>query len=140
MGDGENKRILVLDDDPDILNYAALHLRKWGYEVSPFHYDPSSSIDADLASIRKAYESFRPNLVLSDYNLTEKLDGFVVFKYLRPLLGKVPFIVWTQSHPEALRSLQELAPFLGVAACIEKPSNNIEDVRKTLEHALAAKK
>lgn len=103
-----NKDILVVDDDPDIVEVVATILNMEGY------------------SVRRAYtggecitqvQSLRPSLILLDLMLPD-MNGKDVMKHLsqHDNFRDVPVIVLSAAK-EAKDSAQEM----GAKACIEKP-------------------
>jgi DNA-binding response OmpR family regulator len=68
-----NKRILVVDDEQDMLDLIAFNLGKHGYEVK-------TALDG-LAALQKV-RRYLPDLVVLDLMLTD-LDGFSVCEILR---------------------------------------------------------
>ncbi|MCX7861531.1 MAG: response regulator transcription factor [Bacteroidales bacterium] len=73
MSTKENFRVLVVDDEPDIVEMLSYNLVREGYEVE-------SAYDGEEA-IRKAF-SFKPNLILLDIMMPKK-DGMQVCEELR---------------------------------------------------------
>lgn len=68
-------RVLVIEDDPDVLRMILVMLRKGGYEVY-------SAPDA-LAGLRVAYET-RPHAIILDVMMPE-MDGFEACRRLREM-------------------------------------------------------
>lgn len=66
-------KILIVDDEPDILEFVCYNLKKEGFEVS--------TASNGLEAIKKAKE-FKPHLVLLDIMMPE-MDGVEVCKELR---------------------------------------------------------
>jgi two-component system, OmpR family, alkaline phosphatase synthesis response regulator PhoP len=83
------KKILVVDDEPDILKAASFRLTKAGYEVI-------SAEDGGLA-IEKV-KAYRPDLVLLDLRIPVK-DGFEVCAEIKSdeELKNIPVIFFTAS-------------------------------------------
>jgi two-component system OmpR family response regulator len=82
---GAQTRLLVVDDEPDIVELLSASLRYHGYEV------------ATAASGRQAMEEarrFRPDLILLDVMMPE-LDGFDVLRRLRGEGTRVPVLFLT---------------------------------------------
>lgn len=80
-------RILIIDDDQDILDLLRYNLQKEGYRVSCLH-DP-------LQAVQKA-TVFRPTLIILDAVMPQK-DGFEVCKDFRslPEFSEIPIFILT---------------------------------------------
>ncbi|HPO49015.1 MAG TPA: response regulator [Spirochaetota bacterium] len=106
-------RILLLDDEPAIVNILDLILKNHNYKTSCF------------TSPLKALESFKTNnfdVVLSDYFMPE-INGYDFFKQIRYINPDIPFIFLT-----ANTDLSKIVEFLkeGVDDYILKPAINDE--------------
>ena len=110
-------KILVIDDDPDILDAVAMILESQDYEV----VTARDGIDG-LATLKAE----NPDLVILDL-LMPKMDGFAVCKELQdPKWAKykhIPILILTSVREEASRRRYELetALELDVDDYIEKP-------------------
>jgi two-component system, sensor histidine kinase len=83
-------RVLVVDDDPDILSGMTLILQQWQCIVD-------TASDADSA-IQLASQT-APDIILCDYRLDETITGLEVLKHLEAILNKaVPAIFITGEH------------------------------------------
>lgn len=103
------KRILLVDDDTDIVSILALRLRAAGFDVL-------TALDG-LNGIKLAVEH-RPDLILMDIWMPVGI-GFSVAERLRALdLGGIPVIYMTASKSKTLR---KRARQMGAAAFLEKP-------------------
>lgn len=115
-----SKKILVLDDDPQVRESLRKVLRAEGYEV------------ALAANAQEGIEKFsaeRMDLLLLDLNLPDH-SGWDVFGTLTSLNPFVPIVIITGRHEQ-----YELAAGAGVGALIEKPLNVprlLETVKKLL--------
>ena len=111
------RKILVVDDDPDILDALTMILESKGYQV----ITARDGIEA-LAKL----EAEMPNLMILDL-LMPKMDGFAVYKELQdPKWSKhqnMPILILTSVREEASRRRYELetGTELGVDDYIEKP-------------------
>lgn len=85
MQEGNGKRLLVVDDEPAIVDVLATSLRFLGYDVA----EATSGRDA-LTQVRQ----HGPDLVLLDVMLPD-LDGFEVVRRLRASGGRVPVVFLT---------------------------------------------
>ncbi|MCI0476020.1 MAG: response regulator transcription factor [Anaerolineales bacterium] len=89
-----NQRILVVDDEPQVLEVLKLYLTRDGFRVHTA---------ADGEAALSAFESHAPDLVVLDLMLP-KLDGLSVFKRLRAKRA-VPIIMLTARGDEVDRVL-----------------------------------
>ncbi len=95
------KRILVVDDEPDITLMLKLGLEHGGYDVSVFN-DPGSAL-----------LNFRPglyDLVLIDI-MMPKIDGFVLYERLKKVDSgiKVCFLTASEMYHEKIREVEHSA-------------------------------
>jgi two-component system KDP operon response regulator KdpE len=104
-------RILVVDDDPDLVRALRLRLQANNYEVTS-----AGDGDAAIASVTKE----RPALIILDLGLPNG-DGFVVLNRLQ--LSDVPVIVLSARDPQ---SNEERALKAGATAFFQKPADNDE--------------
>jgi DNA-binding response OmpR family regulator len=127
-----NKKILIVDDDPDVRN--GMHVR-----LKANHYDTFFAGDA-LSSMTEA-RKHEPDLIILDLGLPAG-DGFVVMERLKaiPALAVIPIIV--VSARDVLAN-KERALKAGAKAYLQKPVDNAEllkAIRRALgEPALATK-
>jgi DNA-binding response OmpR family regulator len=85
MTDDESGHVLVVDDDPSLLDMLAMSLEDEGFEVS-------TAADGEAGMER--IESGEPDLVVCDINMPE-MDGFTICKNLREDGNQIPFIMLT---------------------------------------------
>ena len=110
-------KILVIDDDPDILEALAMILESQGYEV----VTATDGVEG-LANLKAE----KPDLMILDL-LMPKMDGFAVCKELQdPRWSKyrdIPILILTSVREEASRRRYELETGLelDVDDYIEKP-------------------
>ena len=119
-----NKKILIVDDDPDVRQ--GMHVR-----LKANHYDTFFAADA-LSSMSEARKN-EPDLVILDLGLPAG-DGFVVmgrFKSI-PALAVIPVIV--VSARDVLAN-KERALKAGAKAFLQKPVDNAE-LLKVIRRAL----
>ena len=117
------RRILVVDDDVDILSVMEIILSMKGFEV-----EVSSRGENTFPKV----DSFKPDLILLDINLP-KIDGLEVLKSIKndPKLSLIPVIILTTSDDDK----DILKSYQAHANCyITKPVsyNSFIDVIKTL--------
>jgi two-component system KDP operon response regulator KdpE len=108
-------KILVVDDDPDLVRALRLRLRANNYEVTTATDGYSA-----IASAQKD----RPALIILDLGLPVG-DGFVVLDRLQNIdaLAGVPVIVLSARDPQMN---EERALKAGAAAFFQKPADNDE--------------
>lgn len=122
----DNKKILVVDDDQDLLMGLGMRLRASGYDV----VTASDSYTA-VATARK--ES--PNLMILDLGLPAG-EGFLVMERMQTIsdLSNLPVIVLSARDPIGNRDKSHR---LGARAYFKKPANN-NDLLEAIEDALSA--
>jgi two-component system response regulator GlrR len=115
-------RILVVDDDPNLLRLLSIRLNRSGYEVQT-----ALSAKEALATVGR----FNPQVVVSDVRM-EDLDGLVLFDILHERYPTLPVIILTAhgSIPDAVSAAQR-----GVFDYLTKPFDSGE-LRATIERAL----
>ena len=111
----QKPKILVVDDDPDLVRAMRLRLRANNYEVTT-----ASDGYGAIASAQKE----RPALIILDLGLPVG-DGFVVLERLQnsDTLSGVPVIVLSARDPQ---SNEERALKAGASAFFQKPADNDE--------------
>jgi two-component system alkaline phosphatase synthesis response regulator PhoP len=96
------KKILIVDDDPDILDVAGMILEAQGYEVI---------LARDGLECLGKVRSEKPDLVILDL-LMPKMDGFAVYKELQSPswadCRDTPLIILSSVREEASRRRYEL--------------------------------
>jgi DNA-binding response OmpR family regulator len=119
-----NKKILIVDDDPDVRQ--GMHVR-----LKANHYDTFFAGDA-LSSMAEARKN-EPDLIILDLGLPAG-DGFVVMERLKsfPALAVIPVIV--VSARDVLAN-KERALKAGAKAFLQKPVDNAE-LLKVIRQAL----
>ncbi len=117
------QRILVVDDDADMLRLLSLRLKAAGYEVIAV-----ASAEAALAQLDIA----RPQLVLSDVRLPGK-DGLALFDEVRERHPSLPVILLTAhgTIPDAVEATSR-----GVFTYLTKPYDG-KDLLEKIGQALA---
>jgi len=92
MGEEENKKILVVDDEPDVLALLTLMLKSQGYNVI-------SAVDGQEALEKARKEA--PDLILLDVMLP-KMDGYKVARMLKfdENFSHIPIILLTAKIQE----------------------------------------
>ncbi|HEX9878269.1 MAG TPA: sigma 54-interacting transcriptional regulator [Gammaproteobacteria bacterium] len=104
----EKSRILVVDDDADLLKVLSIRLEREGYEIQT----ADSGIRA-LASL----PGFRPQLVITDMRM-EGMNGMMLFEAIHESEPTLPVVVLTAhgTIPDAVDATQR-----GVFAYLTKP-------------------
>jgi len=114
------KRILVVDDEPDIMDIATVRLKHVGYEIIP-------AVDAEeaLAFLQKD----TPDLILLDL-LLPKMQGDELCKKLKSddRYKNIPIVLFTASTIRS--SLPESIKEMGADDCIVKPFSPEELLEK----------
>jgi DNA-binding response OmpR family regulator len=110
-----NKKILIVDDDPDVRH--GMHVR-----LKANHYDTFFAVDA-LSSVMEARKQ-EPDLIILDLGLPAG-DGFVVMERLKkvPTTALIPIVVVSARDARANR---ERAIKAGAVAFLQKPVDNAE--------------
>jgi two-component system KDP operon response regulator KdpE len=118
-------KILVVDDDPDLVRALRLRLKANNYEVTT-----ATDGYTALASALKE----RPALIILDLGLPVG-DGFVVLERLRnsDTLSAVPVIVLSARDPH---SNEERALKAGATAFLQKPADN-DELMKVIRGSLS---
>jgi len=108
---GSHQKVLIVDDDPDILNLLSMRLKAAGYDVVA-----AGSGKEALAHISVN----RPALVISDLRMPE-MDGFDLFDAIHQSDSTLPVIMLTAhgSIPDAVSATQR-----GVFGFLTKPFNS----------------
>jgi CheY-like chemotaxis protein len=104
------KKILLVDDEGDLISYIASVLQDEGFDVS-------TRLSAEEALGKIA--SDKPDLVISDVRM-ERMDGFMMLEKMKTMKGcsNVPVIFLTALDD---RLGQQQAQKLGATAYISKP-------------------
>jgi DNA-binding response OmpR family regulator len=111
----DSKKVLIVDDDPDIREGMQVRLRYSGYDTC-FAIDAHSCVEAAHAE--------KPDLIILDLGLPEG-DGFLVIEHLKrhAALSVIPIVVVSARDA---RSNQERAIKAGATAYLQKPVDNAE--------------
>ena len=80
-----SKRVLLVDDDPDLLRLQGMRLTSAGYELAT----ASSGIEA-----LSRMASFRPHVVITDLRM-DGMDGMALFEALHEQYSTLPVIILT---------------------------------------------
>ncbi|NLV25174.1 MAG: sigma 54-interacting transcriptional regulator [Deltaproteobacteria bacterium] len=116
-------RILLVDDDVDMLSLLSIRLRGAGYEIN--------AVESGEEALAR-FSLFRPHLVIADLRM-EGMDGMSLYDALREANSSVPVIILTAhgSIPDAVQATRK-----GVFSFLTKPLNSkvlLRDIEKALE-------
>ncbi len=117
-----NKRILLVDDDPDLLRLLGMRLTSAGYELTT----ASSGMEA-LSRVAV----FRPHVVITDLRM-QGMDGMALFDALHEQYSTLPVIILT-AHGTISDAVT--ATKRGVFGFLTKPVDKVELI-KQVEDAL----
>src|SRR6266850_1135649 len=122
---GARARVLLVDDDPEILEATGQVLREWGYAV-----DEARDGQTALSLARNA----RPDLMLVDL-MMPVMDGWTLIQRLRDekVAPGVPVVVFS-----ADRDTREKARHLDARAALRKPFE-LEELQDVVERLLPPK-
>jgi DNA-binding response OmpR family regulator len=117
------KRILIVDDEPDLLKSLAYRLKKSGYDVV-------EAVSGE-EGLKKAEET-RPGLILLDWRLPA-MPGTEVYKRLKAdaNLKHIPIVFLTASREQA--ELERLKQEMGIEHIMIKPYEFKEVLAKIQE-------
>lgn len=113
------RKILLADDDPDVIEVVSIILEDEGYEIVTA---------SDGAEALEKIRSEDPSLVILDL-LMPNVDGFAVFNTLHDPAyerwSQIPVIVLTSVREEVSKRRYELetGKGMGYAAYLEKPAD-----------------
>lgn len=113
-------RILIVDDDPDMLHLIGIRLTAAGYQVTQ-----ADSGESALINFRRQ----RPQLVITDLRMGE-LDGLTLFEHLQKEAPTMPVIILTAhgTIPDAVSAIRR-----GVFSFLTKPFDGQELLRRTAD-------
>jgi signal transduction histidine kinase len=94
----DGKLVVVIDDDPLVLNGMSGLLQTWGYRVV------SAGSDSAVLTSLDQYDQ-PPDLIISDYHLPDGKSGIEVIEHLRSAFSRpIPaFLISGDINPERLR-------------------------------------
>ena len=119
------KKILIVDDDQDLLKGLRVRLRAHNY---------ATVFATDAVSAISQAKNENPDLILLDLGLPAG-DGFLVMERLSNVdsMASIPVIVLSARDPEANRAKAVQA---GAKAFLQKPADN-EELLSAIESTLA---
>jgi two-component system alkaline phosphatase synthesis response regulator PhoP len=115
--------ILVVDDDPDFVEYTRIVLESQGY-----HVKTAATADSALRMMRED----KPDLVLLDVMMSYVLDGLNVTRQMRddPELRKVPVIMISAIVSREEAGVFPTDEYLAVDAFMTKPVDPADLLRQ----------
>ena len=117
----KNIEIMLIDDEPDLLEIMGSVIRGWGYDLTA------------VVSGKEAIEIFkakRPDILVLDYLMPE-MDGIATLKEIRKLDKKIPVIMFTAYPDKIIKGTEGL----GISALIPKLST-YSDVSASLKSTI----
>ncbi|MBN2718504.1 MAG: response regulator [Deltaproteobacteria bacterium] len=123
------KKILVVDDDPDVIEASGIVLEKGGYQVVT-----ASSRMAGM----DAYKAESPDLIVLDVMMDEPDDGFHLAQDLRAQGVQIPILMMTSIGRVSGFSFGADDELLPVDAFLEKPATP-DNLLKTVNELLKSK-
>ena len=116
-------KILLVDDEEDLLTDLRAFLEEEGYEVV-------TALDGETAL--KKIEEEKPNLILLDLNIP-KLSGFQILERIKPKESGIKVLIFSGvATPEEKEKLLAL----GACDCLNKPISIkalLEEIEKAIE-------
>ena len=82
------KLVVVIEDDPLVLEATGGLLHSWGCDVVT-----AKSCDEALVNLAETEAGRRPDLIVSDYQLSRGLTGVAAIERLRREFGKIPALL-----------------------------------------------
>jgi two-component system, NtrC family, response regulator GlrR len=120
--DKTKKRILLVDDDTNLLHLVSVRLKSAGYAVTP-----AESAEEAMAQ----FLAVRPHIVVTDLRM-EGMDGLALFEAIRTVNASIPVIILT-AHGSIAEAVE--ATRRGVYTFLTKPVSGVEllaEIRKAL--------
>jgi two-component system response regulator GlrR len=128
----EKKRLLVVEDEIDLLELLSKRLVKAGFDVTP----AQNGVIAVEFIKRQTYDA-----IVCDINMPGGVSGFDVFEFLRSQTTSRPPFVFVTGHGEGTPEMDR-ALNLGVDGVFSKPVSSkvlIDHITKLCENALSKK-
>lgn len=105
-------KILIVDDDPDVVEASSLFLRKEGYEVD-YAYDRATGMEK--------VKGYQPDLVILDVMMEMPDDGIAMAQDLRRAGFKAPILMLTSIGKATGLEFGKDSDMVPVDAFEEKP-------------------
>lgn len=119
--------ILVVDDDPVVLESMELFLSMQGHEVLTAREGSEALVLADAV---------QPDVILSNFSMTE-MDGLTLFRRLRedPTTAHIPFVFFSA---DSVLTIREKCLSEGADAFVNK-NDGIDAMLEAIQEALQAR-
>jgi len=116
------KKIIIVDDDPNLLRLLGIRLSAAGYNVK-------SAASAKIAL--GILKSFQPHMVISDLRM-EGMDGMALFEQIREQYPQLPVVIMTAhgTIPDAINATKQ-----GVFSFLTKPFES-QELLDTVQKAM----
>lgn len=126
------QKILIIDDDPDVVLAMRMPLESAGYEVQDAHSQDSGMV---------AVEDFRPDLIILDVMMDTHTAGFQLAQKLHGPAAKdehkrIPILMVTAIHQTTPLRFGPDEDYLPVDGFVDKPINPkglLEEIGKLLK-------
>lgn len=122
----ENRKILIIDDEPVLLNVASAFFEQVGYEVE--------GVAQPEAGIEKAKE-WQPHVILLDI-IMPGINGLDVLQILKKMPETAHIPVFIFSNLDSQEEISKAAE-MGAAGFLTKANYSLEDVQRKVEETLA---
>ncbi|MDQ7250514.1 response regulator [Dongia sedimenti] len=129
MIDPQVRRVLIVDDDPQVLETVASMLRSIGFEVIC-----TGGSDAAIALLQ---DDRRPDVILTDIHMADG-DGFELINAVREQGLSIPIVAMSGGSGTMDADHLELARKLGAAAVIDKPFRS-SHLAEAIDRAIAGR-
>jgi DNA-binding response OmpR family regulator len=126
-----NKRVLLVDDEPDLNLTLKMVLEQNGFKVDSFT-DPLSALENFKEESAGMYE-----LLILDMKMP-RINGFELYRQIKKIDDKVKVCFLTAGEMDYEQFRKELFPALDNNCYIQKPIEN-EELVKRLNRILSAK-
>ena len=114
--------IMLIDDEPDLLEIMGSVVRGWGYDLV---------VASGGKEAIEIFKSKKPDIIVLDYLMPE-MDGVATLKEIRKLDKKIPVIMFT-AYPDT--RVMKGTEGLGISALIPKLST-YSDVQASLKSTI----
>jgi len=129
---GKAQKILVVDDDPDIVDQLTLLLTKEGYQVASA---------GGMEEAEQVLLTVKPDLAIVDLMMEHKDSGFVLCHEIKKLYPEAPIIVLTGVKSETGISFAASSPdeksWIKADRVLDKPVRP-EQLKNEIRHLLKA--
>ncbi len=121
------KRILIVDDDPDLVLATRLVLESAGYAV-----DEASDGESGLARMRQT----KPDLVLMDVMMAQPLDGYYTTQQIAddPALSQIPIVLVSSIAGSQYAARFPTNQLLSIREFVSKPIDPEQLLAKIKRH------